>query len=444
MTFQIALVLTILVSAVVLFVTERLRVDIVALLVLGSLAVTGLVTPAQALSGFSNPAVVTVWAVFILGGSLSRSGVANVVGRQVLHWAGTGEIRLIVVIMLTAAGLSAFMNNVGVAALLLPVVISIARRTRRPPSKLLMPLAFASLLGGLTTLIGTPPNILVSDALRDYDLPPFQLFDYTPTGLVIMLAGITFMALVGRHLLPVRDPVGEFTGPQQNDLDQVYDLSERVSVVQIPDDSVLAGKTVAESRLGSALELNLIGIIRNGQTELRPGPNAVMQSGDRLLVAGRLDRLAELSGHQQLVREDGNITLEHLVSREIEVAEITLSPRSALLGQTLQQIDFRRNFEVNVLAIWRDGVPQRTNLQNLPLQLGDTLLVHGSRIHLDTIRNSPDFLVSNAEVAEVYSLHEQLLVVRVPADSTLAGKTLARKPVRRCVWLDRGGYRAPG
>jgi len=217
MTPQIALVLTILGLAVALFATERLRMDLVALLVLGSLALTGLVSPSEALSGFSNPAVVTVWAVFILSGGLSRTGVANFVGRQVLRLAGQGEVRLVVTIMLTAGVMSAFMNNVGVAALLLPVVMDIARRTDRPPSKLLMPLAFGSLLGGMTTLIGTPSNILVSDALREHGLRPFQLFDYMPVGLVALLVGVGFMALVGRHLLPARDPIRESV-PNQKDL----------------------------------------------------------------------------------------------------------------------------------------------------------------------------------------------------------------------------------
>ncbi len=425
MTLQIAIVFVILVSAVTLFITERLRMDLVALLVLGSLALTGLVTPAEALSGFSNPAVVTVWAVFILSGSLSRTGVANNIGLQVLRWAGTGEMRLIVVIMLTAAVLSAFMNNVGVVALLLPVVMSIARRTQRPPSRLLMPLAFASLLGGLTTLIGTPPNILVSDALRSSGLPPFRFFDFTPTGLVVMLTGIAFMTLVGRHLLPNRDPVGEFTDTQDIDLDQIYGLSQRVSVVRVPAQSTLAGKTLAESRLGSALGLNLIGIIRNGQTQRLLHPQTILKDGDRLLVTGRLDRLGEMVGQQQLVVEADPMTTEPLVSRQIEMAEVTFSPRSALLGKSLAQIDFRRNYGVTVLAIWRDGVPLRTNLQHIPTQLGDILLVHGGPAQLDQLRATADFLISQAEVAQVSRLHPQLLVVRVPEASSLAGKTLA-------------------
>jgi di/tricarboxylate transporter len=424
-TPQIALVLIILVAAVVLFVTERLRVDVVALLVLSSLALSGLVTPSEALSGFSNPAVVTVWAVFVLGGGLYRTGIATILGRHVLGLAGSDEVRLIFVIMLTAGVLSGFMNNVGVAALFLPVVMDIARRTGRPPSRLLMPLAFGSLLGGLTTLIGTPPNILVSDALRDYGLRPFQLFDFTPVGIIVMLTGITFMALVGRHLLPVRDPAKEFAGSSQNDLEQVYSLHERLFVVALPPGSPLLGKTLAESRLGSALGLNVIGIIRNGHTQFAPDSDLILQSNDRMLVEGRPDQLVEARNHQQFIVEKDSPAVERLVSSEIVVAEVGLSPRSILLGQTLEQIGFRRRFGLNVLAIWRDGVRQRTSLQDGPLQFGDTLLVQGSRTRLDKLRDIPDFLVSKVEAAEVYHLHGRLMVVRVPQDSSLAGKTLA-------------------
>ena len=165
MTLEIGLVFGILIAAIILFVTELVRVDLVALMVLVMLAVTGVISTTDAISGFSNPAVITVWAVFILSGGLSRTGVAGILGRQVLRLSGDSEGRLIMVIMLTSAFLSAFMNNVGVAALLLPVVMDISRQTRRPPSKLLIPLAFSSLLGGLMTLIGTPPNILISAAL---------------------------------------------------------------------------------------------------------------------------------------------------------------------------------------------------------------------------------------------------------------------------------------
>jgi di/tricarboxylate transporter len=425
MTFQIALVMAILALSVVLFVTEWLRVDVVALLVLAALALTGLVTPAEAISGFSSPAVITVWAVFILSGALSRTGVASLIGRQVLRLAGTGELRLMAVIMITAGVMSAFMNNVGVAALLLPVVMDIARRTDRPPSRLLMPLAFGALLGGLTTLIGTPPNILVSDALLAYGLRPFGLLAYAPVGVVVMLAGVAFMALAGRHLLPARDLTKEFSGSNQTDLDQVYGLRERLFVMRLPADSALVDRTLGESRLGSALGLNVIGIMRDNQTQLSPDPGMVLRSGDGLLVAGRPDRLDELHGRRYLVVEECGLTVEELASTEIEVAELELHPRSSLLGQTLRQIDFRHRFGVNVLAIRRDGIPRRTSLQDIPLQLGDILLIQGAPAQLEVLRDAPDLFVSDVEAAEIYRMHERLLIVCVPPDSTLVGKTLA-------------------
>jgi di/tricarboxylate transporter len=429
MTPQIALVLAILALAVILFVTERLRVDLVALLVLVSLTLTDLVTPVEALSGFSNSAVVTVWAMFILSGGLSRTGVAHLVGRQVLRLAGQSEVRLVAVMMLTTGIMSSFMNNVGVVALLLPVVMDIARRTGRPPSKLLIPLAFSALLGGLTTLIGTPPNILVSDALRDYGLRPFQLFDYTPVGLMVMLAGVAFMTLVGRHLLPARDLVKESPAQTLTDLRQFYNLRERLFVMRLPADSVLAGKALAESRLGSALGLNVIAIIRDGQAQLAPDPGAVLQSGDRLLVGGRLNQLDELRGWGHLALEDDSLAVEGRISTEISFAEVQLSPHSSLVGQTLSQSDFRRSFGVNVLAILRGGVPRRTNLQDMLLQPGDTLLIQGPEAWLEVLQDAPDFdlfrPVPDAEVTEICPLHERSIVVRIPEDSVWVGKTLA-------------------
>ena len=209
MTPDIALTLIILTSAVILLVTEWIPMEVTALLALGAVALTGLVSPTEALAGFSNPAVVTVWAVFILSGGLTLTGVANIIGGFVRRIAGKSEVSLIVVIMLSAGIMSALMNNVAVAALMLPVVIGLAHSTNTPPSRLLMPLAYGCLLGGLTTQIGTPPNILVTDALQEYGFKPFTFFDFTPVGLIVMVSGIAFMAFVGRHMLPRRDVIKE-------------------------------------------------------------------------------------------------------------------------------------------------------------------------------------------------------------------------------------------
>jgi di/tricarboxylate transporter len=422
-TTEIAIVLTILGVAVILFVTEWIRVDVVALMVLVSLALAGLITPVEALSGFANLAVVTVWAVLILSAGLARTGVAGLIGRPVLRLAGSSEARLIAMIMLLVGVLSGFMNDIGVAALMLPVVVDIARRTGRPPSRLLMPLAFAALLGGLNTLIGTPPNILVSEALRAYGLEPFQMFDYTPTGIVVMVAGIAFMVLVGRHLLPSRD-IRELSENDRAAPGELFGLHERLFVVRLPEDSALAGRTLAQSRVGAALGLNVLAILRADQNRLAPGPAAILRPGDRLLVEGRPDRLAEMRGRRALVMEDDQLTVERLRSAEIDLAELELSPRSTLSGQTLEEIDFRRCYGVAVLAIMRGGGVLRTNLEKVPLQRDDVLLIQGTPERLDALRAEAEFIVSSAEAAEAYRLDERLVVMRVPEDSTLVDKTL--------------------
>ncbi|MBE2201643.1 MAG: SLC13 family permease [Anaerolinea sp.] len=437
----IFVVITILLIAVVLFVTEKLRMDLVALLVLGALAVTGLVTPTQALSGFSSPAVVTVWAMFIISGGLSVTGVAQILGRQMMRLAGEGEARLVVVIMSIAGLMSAVMNNVGVAAMLLPVVINIARQTKRPSSKLLMPLAMGSLLGGLTTLIGTPPNILVSDALRDYGLQPFGLFDFTPIGLTIMVSGIAFVALVGRHLLPTRDPVQELAangagamngagapnGAGNHSLRGAYEIDERLSTLALTADSPLVGQSLAASRLGSALRLNVVAINRRGQTILAPRPETILEKGDRLIVEGKLEPLHEIQEGQFLIVDDNLAELTAQVLQAIGLAELQLSERTELVGQTLYQAEIRHRFGVNVVAIQRNGRLQQANLQDTRLQAGDRLLLQGKHEPLAALaakKWGEWRALDDTAVVQTYGIARQFSGLRLPPESLLVGRTL--------------------
>jgi di/tricarboxylate transporter len=210
LTLDIALVLLILFGSIVLFASEKIRVDLVALMVLLALLAAGLITPQEAFSGFSSPAVITVWAIYMVSASLTHTGIADYIGRYIGRVGGDGEARLIAVLMVTVGTMSAFMNNIGAAAVLLPVSIGLGKKARVPVSKLLIPLAFGSLLGGITTLIGTPPNLLASDALAEAGFQPFSLFDYTPMGVIIMISGILYMAVVGTaftcpviNLLPI-------------------------------------------------------------------------------------------------------------------------------------------------------------------------------------------------------------------------------------------------
>ena len=374
---EIILVLVILGIAILLFITNRIRVDLVGLMVLGAVALSGLVSPSQALSGFSNPAVVTVWAVLILSGGLARTGVASRVGRFVLRLAGDSEVKLLLILMLTSGVLSGFMNSIGVTSLFLPVVIDISRRTNRPPSRLLMPLAFSALLGGLNTLIGTPPNILISEYLREAGLPPFQMFDFTPIGLAILLTGILFMVFIGRHLLPRRDVGKELSGRTGIEMTDLYDMQERMAFIRIPEGSTLAGKSLLESHLGAALELNVITVIRQNQTILAPEPNFMLEADDRLLVEGQFDRLFELHAKDHLVLDQQHLPLERLFSSEVKVAELKIPPGSSLKGHTLRQIAFRHAYRAIVLAIKREKYIYYTDLEEIPLLDNDTLLVKG-------------------------------------------------------------------
>ena len=428
MTFDIVLVLSILTVAIVFLVTEWIPLEVTALLCLGAVALTGLVSPVDALSGFSNPAVVTIWAVFILSGGLTRTGVAKVIGDFVLKMAGTGETSMIIVIMTTAGVLSAIMNNVAVAALMLPVVIDIARRTGRSPSRLLMPLAYGSLLGGLTTQIGTPPNILVTDALRDAGLKPFTFFDFTPVGLIVMFSGIAFMAFIGRHLLPRHGGVEDGTDGAAVDWQKKYELQERLFRVRVPNTSVLVGKTLARVRLGSILGWYVMSISRGHEMVQDPGPSELLRAGDVLTIKGRIDALEKLKNWHTLKVQEDAIDLDVPYSGTVQMAETTVPESSVFIGATLNSLDFRRRFGLNVLAIGRDDQIRRINLADDPLRSGDLLLVAGPDAHLEKFRETIGFdhyrRVGRAEVAESYHLHDRLMVMQIPPDSPLAGQTL--------------------
>jgi di/tricarboxylate transporter len=430
LTLEIGLVLAILLAALALFISDKLRMDVVALLVLASLVVTELVTPQEAVAGFSNAAVIAVWAMFILSSGLTRTGIADVIGSSVLRLAGRHEARMIVVIMLTAGVLSAFMNNIGVAALMLPVVVDIARRTRLPASRLLMPLAYGCLLGGLTTLIGTPPNLLISGALEDAGLEPFLLFDFTPIGGSVLAVGTLFIALIGRLLLPRRKPEEETQRRSQRNLRTMYGLQARAFEMVVPQDSILVGKTLAQSRIGVAAGLIVIALKRHGRDQLMPSRQTVLAGGDRLLVQGRLDRFHEFQRWSDLVIEREAPVLQALMAEQVRLVEVTVGDDSKLVGELLRHSEFRDNYRANVLAIRRGDLVRRVNLANVPLRAADVLLLQATPDTVEELERSAEFSscreIGEEEVSEDYRLQERIFVVRVPRESQLAGDTLVR------------------
>ena len=430
MTFEIGLVLAILAGSLVLFVSEKIRMDVIALMVLGTLVVTGLVGPEDAVAGFSNGAVIAVWAMFILSDGLTRTGIANVIGRTVLRFAGTRQGPMTVAIILTAGVLSAFMNNIGVAALMLPVVIEIARRTKIPASKLLMPLAYGCLLGGLTTMIGTPPNLLISGALQQAGETPFGLFDFSPIGGVVLIAGTLFITLAGRHLLPSIKPEEETQPRSQRNLRTQYGLHSRAFEMRVPEDSILVGKTLGQSRIGAAAGLVVIAREHGNRTELMPSRQTVLEAGDKLVVQGRLDRFREFQRWSELIIEREAPVLQGLMEGQVKLLEVVVEAGSPLTGELLRHSEFRKTYGANVLAIRRGKLVRRTNLANVPLRPRDTLLLQTRPETAMELAHSPDFThcreVGERKLSETYRLQDYIFVVRVPLESQLSGDTLER------------------
>jgi len=358
-TNDIALMLVILAATVVLFVTEKVRMDVVALLVLLALVLTGLVTPQEAFSGFASPAVIT----------------ANLFGDRLLKLTGKSESRLVALLMTSVGLLSSVMNNVGATAVLMPAAVSVSRRVQINASRLLMPLAFGSLIGGMITLISTPANILVSGALDQAGLQPFSLFDFAPLGLTALVVGSGYMVLVGRRMLPDvarADVLGEEAGPDL-DLIDLYRLGERLFRARVPAGSPLIGQTLADSRLRQDYGLSVIAVKRRGETRLVPSGHSTIRRGDILLVEGMMDHLqwAEVAGLLDVQPEIG-VDDRDLQSEVVGITEVLLSPHARLV---------------------REGRPIRTGLTDLPLRFGDTLLVQGPRQSIRILGREPDFVV---------------------------------------------------
>lgn len=446
MTLEIALTLGILVAALILFVTDWLRMDLVALLVLSSLALLGLVSPADAVSGFSNPAVITVWAMFIISEGLTRTGIAEQIGRQVTRVAGRSELRMITIFMLVAGVMSAFMNNIGVAALLLPVAMEVARRGGVAPSRVLMPLAYGTLVGGMMTLIGTPPNLLVSNALRESRGEGFGFFDFAWIGVPVLLTVTAFMALVGRHMLTRTDTTQ--SSASQHELRTLYGLQERIVALRVPDDALLSGRTLADSALASAAGLMVIALTRDNRTEALPSGKTMLRGGDVLLAQGRLDHFELLRRWSSLSIEREAPMLHERLWAQTALAELVLAEDSPLVGQPLRHLEFREQHAANVLALRHSGSVHRTHLAEQRLAAGDRLLVQCSNEALAALHKVPGFdvmaPVSEDERRKVWRLDERLFVLRVPQDSTMAGSTLGENRIGdafdfRLLGVFRGG-----
>lgn len=387
MTSQIALVFSLLAIAAFLFASDKIRPDVVAMGVLVALVLTRLIDADSAFSAFSNTAVITLGSVFVISEGLAQTGFANVLARRILGWAGASERRLVLLLMLAGAGLSSFMHNTGTAAIFLPAVVALAHQTGRSPSRLLMPLSIAILAGGSMTLIGTAPNILVNASMRARGEAGFGFFAFTPVAAPILVAVIIITVLFYDKFLPERG--------SRNSLVESYKLRDYFTELRIREGSLLVGKKVTDLYQLINGQLRLVSLIRNEQRIFAPARVLVLRANDVLMVRGRLDEVHELREKLSLVSEpEFTLSAEALTSGdEMSLAEVTLAPRSALLGMTLQSARVQQAYGLTVLALWRQGTPITQRLRGVVLQYGDMLLVQASRGTLERINEDRDLIL---------------------------------------------------
>jgi di/tricarboxylate transporter len=400
MTGDILLVFGLLLVTILLFVSDRLRMDIVAILAVLALMLSGLLAPKEALAGFGDPLVVLIAGLFVIGEGLFRTGVAFAIGNWLLGVAGSSETRLLVLLMLVVAGLSAFMSNTGAVAVFIPVALNLSKKAGVPATRLLMPMAFAGSLGGMLTLIGTPPNLVVSNQLSREGLQAFNFFSFTPLGVLILVATIIFISVLGRFLLPKDGGPGANAQDRLSvdDLVKAYAIDDQLFRLRIESGSPLLGQTLGQALLQSRFGVIVVAVSRPSQGDAAVKPALVQteyRAGDTLYLVATEQQVGELlrtvEGLQRLRVEAQQ---RQLIAQELGLAEVLLTPRSQLVGQTIKEAHFRERYGLSVLAILRMGKPMKGDFLATRLDFGDSLLIGGGWRQIDLLQaEQSDFSV---------------------------------------------------
>ena len=389
--------LVILALSAVFFVSGKIRSDVVALCALVLLLLFHILTPDEALSGFSNSVVIMMIGLFVVGGAIFQTGLAKMISGKILQLAGKSETRLFILVMLVTSAIGAFVSNTGTVALMLPIVVSLAANAHINSSRLLMPLAFASSMGGMMTLIGTPPNLVIQNALTNAGFEPLTFFSFLPVGLICVFVGMVVLMPLSKIFLTKRGTEksdGKNKNKSLNELAREYQLSENLFRIQIPEKSIVAGKTIVELNIRQQYHLNILEVRRSVSSQSRllktvnqklADPGTVLRSGDVLYVNGDFEKVREFVSRFSLVLLDahtiedgkGNLTSD-LAFYDIGIAEIVLMPSSRLLKQTVGDSGFREKFNVNVLGIRRKNDYILHDLKDVKMLSGDVLLVQGT------------------------------------------------------------------
>jgi len=442
MTLEIAFLFAVIGVMVFFFLTERLPVELTAFAGLVVLALTGYVGPDEAFQGFSSPAVITMLSVFFVSGALLHTGVADGAARAIYNIVGPRERLLMVTLMLVAGVLSAFMNNVAATAVLMPAVAALSRQANIAPSRLYMPLAFGAILGGTTTLVGTPPNLLTAQVMSERGIEPFGLFEFTPFGVVLLAAGIVYMLTIGRWLLP--ETGMDTTLAASGDLTQIYRLRERLFSIHVPQHSPLDGMTLRRARLGTALRVNVVAVVRGGKKELAPAPDFVIRADDQLLVEGKFSDVQHLVGVQGLQMSTSRQANLREASGIFTGVVIRVAEGTDMVGRTVQALRVRERFGVLVAAIWRDGEVVHDRPGGLPLRAGDEVLLVGQREQIEEVAASPETDVVEIGPSAVGRLEGVAFELEVSADSTMVGASLRESRIGELVGLTIIGLQRAG
>lgn len=378
MTLDQTTVFIILAVTMMLFVWDHWRYDVVAGIALMASVYTGIVPMDHAFEGFSHPAVITVACVLVISQALQSCGVVELFLKALAHARGTITQQIAANCVVTAF-LSAFMNNIGALALMLPITLRDAQKAKRSASQLLMPLSFASLLGGLVTLVGTPPNIIIATFRQNNAGEPFGMFDFTPVGLVVAICGIGFLITIGWRLLPQRQLEG-------SDQPGQFHIARYITEVRIPAESSLVGTSVGDLERTCDSEVSVMVIIRNDRRRLAPPSIELIQSGDVLILEGPSESLQPLFEDSGLVEAGAEeVDPEWLKSPDVRVIEAVVMPNSAIEGLSMRSIGMHSRFGVNLLAVAREGHPARTRLQHIRYRTGDVLLLQGETHALEEL-----------------------------------------------------------
>jgi di/tricarboxylate transporter len=407
----IVIVLGLLVLAIAMFALEVVSVDLVTLLLVAALVLTGILTPGEAFGGFSSEIIIIIASIFVLTGALQQTGVVEAVGARLERFAGRSRRAAGLLLMSLVGGLSAFMNNTTATALFVSPAIGLARRARISPSKLLMPMAYASILGGTCTLIGTSTNVAVSGYLARQGIEPIGLFELTPVGLLVVAIGILYMLLAGHRLLPDH---------KDESLTEEFAIREYLSEIIVVNDSHLIGQRIFESDL-ARMDFQILSLVRANR-RLTPARDTVIAAGDVLLVKARAEELMKVKAAAGIeIRPELHLDDPALQSDDTKIAEALVKPMSELIGRTLTDVHFRQRFGLTVLAINRHGTPLRERLGRIKLRLGDLLLVQGPRESLEQLRRNPDLTILEELSPALYRRKRGLFVAGCFGAAVVAG-----------------------